>query len=101
MTNDFTQDSTQTLQEVCALRWMIEQSHPETIQLTGLEGCQYRAGSDYSHSYQVCHFGMDLSPLDCRGNPAKYFSGEAKIFEDTLSQKMKTQAIRMSLVQVL
>ena len=42
VTNDFTQDNTQAVQEVCGLRWKIEQFHRETKQLTGLEGCQCR-----------------------------------------------------------
>lgn len=42
VTNDFAQDNTQAAQEVCGLRWKIEQFHRETKQLTGLEGCQCR-----------------------------------------------------------
>lgn len=42
VTNDFTQGDTQAVQEVCGLRWKIEQFHRETKQLTGLEGCQCR-----------------------------------------------------------
>jgi hypothetical protein len=41
-TNDLAQDSTQATQEVCALRWKIEQFHRETKQVTGIEGCQCR-----------------------------------------------------------
>jgi Transposase DDE domain len=41
-TNDFAQDSTQDTQDVCALRWKIEQFHRETKQTTGIEGCQCR-----------------------------------------------------------
>src|SRR5258708_944936 len=41
-TNDFAQDSTQDTQEVCGLRWKIEQFHRETKQTTGIEGCQCR-----------------------------------------------------------
>jgi DDE superfamily endonuclease len=41
-TNDMAQDSTQGTQEVCALRWKIEQFHRETKQTTGIEGCQCR-----------------------------------------------------------
>ena len=37
VTNDFAQDNTQAVQEVCDLRWKIEQFHRETKQLTGLE----------------------------------------------------------------
>jgi hypothetical protein len=42
VTNDFAQDNTQAVQEVCGLRWKIEQFHRETKQLTGLESCQCR-----------------------------------------------------------
>ena len=41
-TNDFAQDSTQATQDVCGLRWKIEQFHRETKQTTGIEGCQCR-----------------------------------------------------------
>lgn len=41
-TNDMTQDSTQATQQVCGLRWKIEQFHRETKQATGIEGCQCR-----------------------------------------------------------
>jgi hypothetical protein len=42
VTNDIAQDDSQATQEVCGLRWKIEQFHRETKQLTGLEGCQCR-----------------------------------------------------------
>jgi len=35
VTNDLAQDNTQVVQEVCGLRWKIEQFHRETKQLTG------------------------------------------------------------------
>lgn len=40
--NDIAQDSTQDTQQVCALRWKIEQFHRESKQTTGIEGCQCR-----------------------------------------------------------
>jgi len=42
VTNDLTQSSTTDTQEVCAIRWKIEQLHREAKQLTGLESCQCR-----------------------------------------------------------
>ena len=42
LTNDLTQDSTAETQEVCAIRWKIEQLHREAKQVTGLETCQCR-----------------------------------------------------------
>lgn len=41
-TNDIAQDDTLATQEVCGLRWKIEQFHRQTKQLSGLEGCQCR-----------------------------------------------------------
>ncbi len=42
VTNDSTQNSTDDTQQVCAIRWKIEQLHREAKQLTGLESCQCR-----------------------------------------------------------
>jgi hypothetical protein len=42
VTNDDTQLTTQDTQQVCALRWKIEQFHREAKQTTGIEGCQCR-----------------------------------------------------------
>jgi hypothetical protein len=42
VTNDLTQDSTDATQEVCGIRWKIEEFHRELKQLTGVEGCQCR-----------------------------------------------------------
>jgi hypothetical protein len=41
-TNDMAQDTTQGTQEVCALRWKVEQFHREAKQVTGMERCQCR-----------------------------------------------------------
>lgn len=42
VTNDLTQNSTHETQQVCAVRWKIEQLHREVKQVTGLESCQCR-----------------------------------------------------------
>jgi hypothetical protein len=42
VTNDVAQDSTNDTQQVCAIRWKIEQFHREAKQVTGLESCQCR-----------------------------------------------------------
>ncbi|WP_416666870.1 IS701 family transposase [Egbenema bharatensis] len=41
-TNDLSQDSTDDTQQVCAVRWKIEQFHREVKQTTGIEACQCR-----------------------------------------------------------
>lgn len=42
VTNDLTQNDTQATQEVCGVRWKIEQFHRESKQVTGIERCQCR-----------------------------------------------------------
>lgn len=42
VTNDPAQDPTEATQEVCGIRWKIEQLHREGKQVTGLERCQCR-----------------------------------------------------------
>ena len=41
-TNDLDNDSTNAVQEVCSIRWKIEQFHRELKQITGIEACQCR-----------------------------------------------------------
>lgn len=41
-TNDCSQASTNAVQEVCGVRWKIEEFHRELKQLTGAEACQCR-----------------------------------------------------------
>jgi len=42
LTNDLTQDSTDDVRKVHAIRWKIEEFHREIKQLTGIEECQSR-----------------------------------------------------------
>lgn len=41
-TNDLSQSSPDAVQDVCAIRWKIEEFHRELKQLTGVEACQCR-----------------------------------------------------------
>jgi hypothetical protein len=41
-TNDLSQSSTDVVQEVCKIRWKIEEFHREIKRLTGIESCQCR-----------------------------------------------------------
>jgi hypothetical protein len=57
VTNDVTQTSTDETQQVCAIRWKIEQLHREVKQVTGLERCQCRVGR-----IQRNHIACELPP---------------------------------------
>ena len=41
-TNDLSQSSTNLVQEVCKIRWEIEEFHREIKQITGIESCRCR-----------------------------------------------------------
>ena len=41
-TNDLSQNSTNVVQEVCKIRWRIEDFHREIKQISGIESCQCR-----------------------------------------------------------
>ena len=97
VTNDFTQDSTQAVQEVCALRWKIEQFHRETKQLTGLEGCQCRQARIIRN-----HIGCAILVwirLNQVAQETKQTIYQVKhgLLDDYLCQQLKSPVIRMSL----
>jgi hypothetical protein len=43
VTNDFSQESTDGTQEMCAVCWKIEQYHQEVKQALGIEKCECRS----------------------------------------------------------
>ena len=43
-TNERAKDSTDVVQQVCKVRWKVEEFHTELKQLTGVESCQCRKG---------------------------------------------------------
>lgn len=97
VTNDFTQDSTQAVQKVCALRWKIEQFHRETKQLTGLEGCQCRLARIIRN-----HIGCAISVWIRLHQVAQetqqtIYQVKHGLLDDYLRQQLKSPAIRMSL----
>lgn len=48
LTNDLTQASTDTVQDVCGIRWKIEEFHRELKQLTGVEACVFVAKREFN-----------------------------------------------------
>jgi hypothetical protein len=61
VTNDLTQDSTDDTQQVCAVRWKIEQFHREVKQTTGIESCQCRKQRMRAQPYCLCLAGLDAA----------------------------------------
>jgi hypothetical protein len=97
VTNDLAQDNTQVVQEVCGLRWKIEQFHRETKQLTGIEGCQCRKARLVRN-----HIGCAILVwvrLKHVAQEAKQTIYQVKhgLLDDYLRQQLKSPVIRMTL----
>ena len=56
-TNDLSQSSTDVVQEVCKVRWKVEEFHRELKQLTGVESCQCRKGR-IQRNHIACEFEL-------------------------------------------
>jgi hypothetical protein len=101
VTNDLAQDNTQVVQEVCGLRWKIEQFHRETKQLTGIEGCQCRKARLVRN-----HIGCAVL-VWVRLNQVAYethrtiYQVKKELLSDYLRQQLKSPSIQMVLPQVL
>jgi hypothetical protein len=97
VTNDFTQDSTTAVQEVCALRWKIEQFHRETKQLTGLEGCQCR-GARLIRNHIGCAILVWIR-LNQVAQVTRQTVYQVKhgLLDDYLRQQLKSPSIQMYL----
>jgi hypothetical protein len=97
VTNDFAQNSTQAVQEVCALRWKIEQFHRETKQLTGLEGCQCRlARIIRNHIGCAILVWVRLNQVAQETHQTIY-QVKHGLLDDYLRQQLKSPAIQMAL----
>lgn len=97
-TNDLSQSSTDVAQQVCKVRWKIEEFHREIKQLTGIELCQCRkARLQRNHIACAMLVWLRLKNLAYRTSQTVY-----KIKHDLLSnyliEQLKRPQIVMSIV---
>ena len=98
VTNDVAQDETQAVQDVCGLRWKIEQFHRETKQLTGLEGCQCRkARIVRNHIGCAILVWVRLKQI-AQETRRTIYRVKHDLLSDYLRQQLKSPVIKMSLV---
>ena len=96
VTNDMAQDATQAVQEVCSLRWKVEQFHRETKQLTGLEGCPCRkARIIRNHSACAILVWVRLKQVANQTKQTVYPLKHG-LLSDYLRQQLKSPAIHMA-----
>jgi len=97
VTNDVTQHSTADTQQVCAIRWKIEQLHREVKQVTGLEGCQCRK-SRIQRNHMAC-----AMLVWCRFKELAYETGRTVYqikfgqLSDYLIEQLKSPSVKMAL----
>jgi len=85
-TNDSVEDSTDVVQQVCGIRWKIEEFHRELKQLTGVEACQCRKAR-----LQRNHIGcaMLVWARDCLPSLPDYLPDQAWLLSNYLIQHLK------------
>ena len=97
VTNDVTQHSTDDTQQVCAIRWKIEQLHREVKQVSGLEHCQCRKAR-----IQRNHIACALL-VWCRFKEIAYETDRTVYqikfgqLSDYLIQQLKSPSVKMAL----
>ncbi len=97
VTNDMTQDSTAETQQVCAIRWKIEQLHREVKQVTGMERCQCRIAR-IQRNHMAC-----AMLVWCRFKELAYETGRTVYqikfgqLSEYLIQQLKSPSVKMAL----
>jgi hypothetical protein len=97
VTNGMTQTSTDETQQVCAIRWKIEQLHREVKQTTGLERCQCRKAR-----IQRNHIACAML-VWCRFKELAYKTGRTVYqikfgqLSDYLIEQLKSPSVKMAL----
>ena len=94
-TNDMAQDSTQATQEVCDLRWKVEQFHRETKQTTGIEGCQCRlARIQRNHIACAILVWVRLKQV-AQETASTVYQLKRGLLDDYMRSQLRSPAIRM------
>jgi hypothetical protein len=97
VTNDQAQDPTPATQEVCGLRWKIEQWHREGKQVTGLERCQCRqARIQRNHIACALLVWVRLKELAVQTGRTVY-QLKHSLLDDYLIQQLKNPSLKMVL----
>lgn len=94
-TNDMAQDSSQATQEVCDLRWKIEQFHRETKQTTAIEGCQCRlARMQRNHIACAILVWVRLKQV-AHETASTIYQLKHGLLDDYMRSQLRSPAIRM------
>ena len=97
-TKDLSQSSTNVVQEVCKIRWKIEDFHRESKQITGIESCQYRkARLQTNHIACAMLLWIRLKNLAYQTGQTVY-QNKHRLLSNYLIQQLKRPSLPMCLV---
>ena len=96
VTNDLAQDSLDATQEVCRIRWKIEQFHRELKQLTGAERCQCRKAR-IQRNHIACAMLVWIRLMDvARKAQRTIYQIKHGLLDNYLVQELQNPAVRMA-----
>jgi hypothetical protein len=96
VTNDRAQDSSDATQQVCGIRWKIEQFHREIRQLTGIERCQCRKAR-IQRNHIACAVLVWIRLTDVARKAAQtIYRVKHSLLDNYLRQELKNPAVRMA-----
>jgi hypothetical protein len=97
-TNDLSQSSTNVVQEVCEVRWEIEEFHREIKQISGIESCQCRkARLQRNHIACAMLVWIGLKNLAYQTGQTVY-QNKHRLVSNYLIQQLKRPSLPMCLV---
>jgi len=96
VTNDPTQNSVQDVQDVCALRWKIEQFHREIKQLTGVEKCQCRKARIQRNHISCAVLVWIRLTVIARKAATNVYQIKKSLLSDYLCRELRSPSIQMS-----
>ena len=97
-TNDLSQSYTNVVEEVCKIRWKIEEFHREIKQITGIKYCQCcKARFQRNHIACAMLVWIKLNNLACQTGQTVYQNKHRFLF-NYLIQQLKCPSLPMCLV---
>ena len=96
VTNDLTQTDPSVAQEVCHLRWKIEQVHREAKQVTGLEKCPCRLARSVRNHIACAFLVWGRLTQVAHQTGQTIYQVKHGLWEDDLRQQLKTPSTRVA-----
>jgi hypothetical protein len=98
VTNDLSQDTTDAVQQVCSIRWKIEQFHRETKQVTGIERCQCRKARIQRNHIACAMLVWARLKQIARQTQQTIYQVKYGLLSDYMIAQLKNPSIQMNLI---